>query len=473
MLEVNQEFEKANLGDARLNRRLKEIVQAWSKRPDAGLPAAMGSEAGLKGAYRFLNHSDIQAKVLLELHEEKTKERIQQREQEVVVAHDTTSFSFGGESEREGMGRLLSKGQGFFAHVACCFGGEEKEPLGVLGSQFWIRAEERKKRKPTHTERMADKERESRRWRELASQVHKKAGESQGRLIHVMDREADSYALFDSLVREKIRYVVRLRQDRSLVEEEREGKNITKALEKIPVFVEREVPLSARKRHAVPSKRRIHPERRTRMARLQLKATQVQLKKPSYLPREMTPTLKLSVVEAIEGNPPEGEPAVHWRLYTQEPISTAAEVERVVDLYRMRWGIEEYFKALKTGCAYEKLQLESYDALLVALSLLLPIAWNLLRLRFLERTAPLTPATSFFSPLQILMLQSLVVGKFAQKPMAQITVKEAFAALAELGGHLRHNGPPGWLTLTRGWLRLHHAVTPVLSLLTGKRCVQS
>ena len=34
------------------------------------------------------------------------------------------------------------------------------------------------------------------------------------------------------------------------------------------------------------------------------------------------------------------------------------------------------------------------------------------------------------------------------------TNQEAFIALAALGGHLRSNGPPGWLVLGRGYDRL-------------------
>lgn len=135
----------------------------------------------------------------------------------------------------------------------------------------------------------------------------------------------------------------------------------------------------------------------------------------------------------------------------------ASEVERVLDLYRMRWRIEEYVKALHTGCGYEKLPLESLDALLLAVSILIPISWNLLRLRSLERAHPEQRATQVLSPLQVLVLPSLVKGPFSNKSIEEITTKEALGAIAGLGGHLKQNGPPGWLTLTRGWLKLHHA----------------
>jgi hypothetical protein len=55
----------------------------------------------------------------------------------------------------------------------------------------------------------------------------------------------------------------------------------------------------------------------------------------------------------------------------------------VVDAYRARWVVEEFFKALKTGCQIEKRQMETYEALRIALALFLPIAVRLLALRLI------------------------------------------------------------------------------------------
>ena len=82
------------------------------------------------------------------------------------------------------------------------------------------------------------------------------------------------------------------------------------------------------------------------------------------------------MVYATEVDPPDGEPPLEWRLVTTELITTPEQVLRIVEWYRTRWLIEEFYKCLKTGCAYEKRQLESLDTLLVALALLAPIAGN-------------------------------------------------------------------------------------------------
>ena len=65
--------------------------------------------------------------------------------------------------------------------------------------------------------------------------------------------------------------------------------------------------------------------------------------------------LTLNFVEVREPNPPESEEAIVWRLVMTEPIDTAQEIAVVIDAYRQRWLIEEFFKALKTGCRYQQL----------------------------------------------------------------------------------------------------------------------
>jgi hypothetical protein len=90
----------------------------------------------------------------------------------------------------------------------------------------------------------------------------------------------------------------------------------------------------------------------------------------------------------LERDCPKGQEPIVWYLVTNEPIDTAEQVAEVVDAYRARWVIEEFFKALKTGCQIEKRQMESYEALRIALALFLPIAVRLLALRDAARTEP-------------------------------------------------------------------------------------
>ena len=158
--------------------------------------------------------------------------------------------------------------------------------------------------------------------------------------------------------------------------------------------------------------------------------------------------LTMNLVHVIEIDPPAGQEPVEWKLYTTDPIETAEQVLLVVDRYRSRWVIEEYFKAIKTGCAYEKRQLGSIQALLNALAIFVPIAWTLLVLRQ-ECRAKVTAPTAL-TPIQLQVLRAVLRKPLPENP----TAVEVLLAIAALGGHIKHNGEPGWQVLGRGFERL-------------------
>src|SRR5262249_18413944 len=143
-------------------------------------------------------------------------------------------------------------------------------------------------------------------------------------------------------------------------------------------IAERQVRLTRRKGSSLPAIKKVHPPRDARTARLEFAATRVRLLRPKYLGEDLPPTIEVNVVHVRELDAPNGSPPAEWMLFTSEPVSCVDDVLRVVDFYRARWTIEEFFKAIKTGCAYETRQLETARALLVALALCLPAAWQML-----------------------------------------------------------------------------------------------
>ena len=189
-----------------------------------------------------------------------------------------------------------------------------------------------------------------------------------------------------------------------------------------------------------------HPARRCRIATLSFAAKAIEIPRTVDAKAAGSPTLRLNVIYVWEPKPPPGEPAVEWFLLTNLPIGTADEIAFAVDCYRARWMIEEYFKALKTGCQYEKRQLESAHSLLNALAVLAPVAWRLLLLRHLARHAPHRPATDALTAPQLEVLVAVARRPMPKRP----TVQDAMLAIAGLGGHLPRNGDPGWLVLGRG-----------------------
>jgi hypothetical protein len=124
--------------------------------------------------------------------------------------------------------------------------------------------------------------------------------------------------------------------------------------------------------------------------------------------------LGLHVVEVREVDPPKNAPPIVWRLVTTEPVTTEKQVASIVDAYRQRWLIEEFFKALKTGCRYQQLQLESARGLLIALSIETAVAWRLLLLRWIAQHRPDADPTSVLSVEDLQVLDALSVAEKGQ-----------------------------------------------------------
>ncbi len=266
-----------------------------------------------------------------------------------------------------------------------------------------------------------------------------------------MDREADAYPLLVRMAQRNIRFVVRLARDRAVGAEVVAGARdrVSDALVGAEVFAEREVPLSRRRAETAPKSRRF-PARDGRTARLSVRAMSLMLQRPNYAGAQLPKWLPVNVVHVIEVGAPDGAQPVEWTLLTTEPITTATDVLAVVDSYRARWVIEEYFKALKQGCAVEKRQLESYEVLCKALAILMPIAWKLLELRSIGRARATRPAREVLSAVQLDVLRACGPVKLGKNP----TCREAMLAVAGLGGHIKNNGDPGWQVLGRGLERL-------------------
>jgi hypothetical protein len=268
-----------------------------------------------------------------------------------------------------------------------------------------------------------------------------------------MDREGDAYALMAELVARQSSFVIRMAQDSRRVTGRAEA-YVRDVLEVATTLAEREVPISERGRSKMPAYRKHFPARRGRTARLEVSAERVTLVRPASASHCPARELTLNIVRVFEPKPPRGEAPVEWRLWTTEPVDTAEQVLAVVDAYRCRWRIEEYFKALKSGCAIERRQLESFHALANALCLYAPIAWRLLLLRTLAHLDEPRPAVAALTPTQLTCLRG-ALEKQGRPPLPpRATVRDAMLGVAGLGGHIKNNGDPGWIVLGRGMDKL-------------------
>jgi len=455
--DVADEFTSADMGDERLNRRLLTIADAVAAAPSSSFPQMTGSDGELEGVYRFLSNERVTPAKILAPHFAATVERAAS-EDDVLVIHDSSLFTFGGESPREGLGRIHKQGgdQGFLGHFAFAVSGDgTRRPLGLVGVSTVVRTRAPLGRNPTRRAR-AQREgpKESSRWPLMVMAVHDRMPDA----IHVMDREADGFPIYETLLAHRAKFVIRgrdrQRQRHAIVDGE--SMRLPEVRDAARVKLRRTVPLSRRRATRRPdAAKRIHPPRNERVATLEIRCSRVTLPRPWDQSRLREPRfLDVNVVWVTEVGQPAGDEPVSWMLVTNLPTATERDLERIVDAYRARWVIEEFFKALKTGCAFEKRQLESFKTLVNALAMFTVVAWRLLLLRFIARTQPQARATEALSERQVEVLQALASMPDApvklEIPQREPTAGDVLLAVARLGGHLPSNGDPGWLVLGRG-----------------------
>ena len=448
---VAGEFEAVSLGDKRLDRGLGRIAGAMESAPGNSLVEQAGDVAALEATYRFFSNARVSPEVIFEGHAKKTAERAQDHAS-VLVIHDTTEFRFGGAKERKGLGRVSTKKRdGFLAHYSLCLA-PDGEPLGTLELLAWSRLDSAKRPQPTGS--LRDPNRESLRWVESAERSSERL---LGRCIpiHVMDREGDQFELFASLLDQAQRFVIRLGHDRRLKKGRgRDGHpKLNEVLGDGPARFTRRVQLGRRAREAATKKQKIFPERKPRRAVFEIRAKEIHLHRAHQHAEHLPDCLVLNFVEAKEvGAPPDTTPVV-WRLVTTEPIATEQQIGEVIDIYRKRWVVEEFFKAIKTGCRFESHQLEDIKGLLTALVIESAIAWQILRLRHVARSQPHAPGQPLLTRSQYQTLNRIRACR-GQHTDA-LSVQEVIDELARLGVHLRNNGPPGWAVLKRGLRKLN------------------
>lgn len=447
------EMAAGELGDQRLNERRDRLMTVLEQHPDTPFPEACADDAEVEALYRFFRNRRVSLPALLEPHVRATRARCAAAGTTLVI-HDTTDMVFPGDAPRAGLAALGPGRQGFWVHAALAVSAEGlRAPLGLLSLVPFVRKTQAPGANKNPRARFADPAKESRYWREGVAAVRQRCGAAV-ETIHLMDRGADSYELFAALIAQGDRFVVRLTHDRRVVTAGGGERTLQAVTAPATVCATQQVSIAPRPRGHRPLRaRQKHPTRASRVATLDYAAQRLTLQRPhgrhyAHLPSE----LAVHVVAVTERGTPPGEAPVEWWLLTTEPIDTAEQVLRIVDWYRTRWMIEEFFKALKTGCAYEKRQLESLATLLVALALLAPIAWQLLLLRHLARRAPDEPATAVLSPRQLQVLRAAPGN--ARLP-ARPTLRAALVAIARLGGHLKQNGDPGWAVLGRGLQKLY------------------
>lgn len=420
--------------DIRLNARAIKSFSQIQKNPSLPLPSIFTKYADLEGFYRLMNNDRVESSSMICEIAEENIERLKEvkNDDDLVVIHDTTFIN----PKLNLKDKSFLGERGIGTHVSLlASGGLSAAAYGIIDVSFFQRDENGKK----VTEAM-----ESDRWLKSVKNVENRLGAFIP-AIHLMDREGDIQELLCEMNLLGTRYVVRASHNRCL--EDGVEERLFFKMRSLKKQFNLEANLSKREPHRLAINRKCHPAREARLAKLSVSSlSTVVVNENRHRKRDFPEECELNVVRVWEENPPAGEAGIEWFLLTSEPIQSKDEVKKIINLYRRRWLIEEFFKGLKTGCNIENKQFESAEAWKKLIIFYMPIASKILNLRVLDK-ACLNSLRFTFTDEEKVVLEAYSKGELD-------TSEDYLYALGNLGGHIKYNGPPGWLTLFRGYEKL-------------------
>ena len=135
---VEEELESIDIGDKRLNKRVKDLLTAASKKPSMSLCRMFHTRKEIQAAYRFFDNDLVDEEKIFSPHLVKTKERISQHPI-VLCLSDTTSLNYTTRKKQRDSGYISSNNaQGFFLHATIAIT-PDRMHLGVIQQKFWAR----------------------------------------------------------------------------------------------------------------------------------------------------------------------------------------------------------------------------------------------------------------------------------------------------------------------------------------------
>lgn len=449
---AQRHFGGARLGDARRVRRLVSAAAHILRHPNGGLPQKLegGGWAAVMGLYRLLSAPAVTHAAVFDPHRAAVLERLGRYDERgvVLLLHDASELNFSHVAAlHDQLGHVGSghgKARGLIAHhtLAVTPAGEV---LGLVNQTLHRR--DAVDPRETQAQKRARPTRESRLWLTGCEAVG--AAPRGGRVwVDVADRGADAFEFLAYLRSRGRHFVIRSARDRKLHGDDHVGgdrvhDHLHRYARDLPELGRRTLEISAQAGGA---------KRKARRATVAVSAGPARLGPNRWTRGEHDgQPIDLWVVRVAEIDAPAGVEPLEWILLTDLPADTFARAARAVDYYECRPMVEELHKGLKTGLGIERLRFAHADRLEPAIALLSVIAAILLELRYAARRpdADVRPATALAPAAWVRVLS----GRLDGRPREDLSVAEFLRGIARLGGYLgrKHDGPPGWLTLMRGW----------------------
>ena len=363
---------------------------------------------------------------------------------DVVVIQDTSELALGGRrAKADGYGPVGKGGalRGLVLHAVLAVYAGTGGVIGLVDTQ--VRNRTGGKARSRRSRKTAEKE--SQRWIDgttRAAEVLTTANSITG----VSDRESDIYEHFAARPA-NMHLIVRACQNRTIEGCDGDPPGL--------LFCYADsLPEQGRFKANIPAA----PGRNARVAELAVRSSPVVLCKPRHnASRDLPASIALTMVDVREtAEPEDGSEPIHWRLLTTLEVTSLGAAGRIIELYRLRWTIEEFFRTLKTaGFDIEAADIGDPEVMIrfvAAATVAAVTVMQLVKARDGTTDQALTEAFELADMPILEAISAQLEGKTARQQNPHPKGSLAFAAwvMARLGGWTGYYGKPGPKVMRRG-----------------------
>jgi hypothetical protein len=296
--------------------------------------------------------------------------------------------------------------------------------------------------------RLPIEDKESYKWLEVSQATKDAIGDVVQGMVIIQDREGDLYEQFATIPDERTALLIRASSNRRLAG----GTKLFDAAGGQTSQGSYTVRVTAK------------GKRKARTANIEIRYLQVELMRPSTVPKKYPTSVPLYLIEARETGYA-GEDVICWRLLTTLDVPDINTARTCIEWYSWRWTIEEVFRILKKeGFNVEASELERGGSVrkLSLLMLEVIIKLFLMRLAYSEPELDISADCCFSDQEQAFLEHqiSALEGKTQKQknPYRSNDLKRYTWAIARLGGWKGYESKrhPGITTLWTG-LKYFHA----------------
>lgn len=390
---------------------------------------------------RLLRNHSVTAAEMVSHAAERTAARAAGRD--VVMIQDTSELALGGRRARANGYGPVGKGgalRGLLLHAVLAADAGTGGLLGLVDAKVWNRTGG--KAKPRRGRMTPQKE--SQRWLDGTM----RAGEvlaAANSITGVSDRESDIYEHFARRPSD-VHLIVRACQNRQIETDTADQMHL--------LFSHVDsLPEQGRLKVKIPAA----PGRKARVTELAVRFSRVVVCRPLHgAARDLPATIALTMVDVRETSKPEDGEPIHWRLLTTHEVTTLGGACRIIDLYRLRWTIEEFFHTLKTaGFDIEAADIGDPQVMIKFVTAATAAAVTVMQLVKARDGTTGQSLADAFEPADQPILEAVstqLEGKTARQKNPHPKGSLAFASwvIGRLGGWTGYYGKPGPQVIRRG-----------------------